>query len=165
VEQLQLEEQLIAGSIQSTDNLMTLFLKIPTNFINYITSKELRFIFSLVLTTYQTYNNLLTEQILVSALTERGASEEDILKYKYQYKQLKKKSVSETDFKFVIDQLTDSYVSRCLIDSLLQVQTSLQQEKNGKEAFDLLEKNMLILKAQITSKDMREISTRNITGH
>lgn len=161
--QLELEEQVVAGAIQSTDNLMTLFLKTPTNFIGYITSKELRFVFSLVLTTYQTYNNLLTEQILVSALTERGANEEDILKYKYQFKQLKKKSINETDFKFVIDQLTDNYVSRCLIESLLQSQEMLQKEKSGKAAFDLLEKNMLILKAQITSKDMREISTKNIT--
>ena len=163
MEQLQLEEQLVAGVLQNTDNLTVLFLRSTTNFINYLTSKEMKFLFNLSLTAYQSYQSLLTEQILVVSLTERGASEEDILKYKYQYKQLKKKIVSETDFKFVIDQLTDNYISRCLIDSALQAQELLQKEKNGQAAFDLLEKNMMILKAQTTEKNIRSISTRDIS--
>ena len=161
--QLELEEQLVAGVLQSTDNLTALFLRTSTSFINFLTSKELKFIFSLILSTYQTYTSLLTEQILSSALIERGASEEEQLKYCYTYKQLKKKSINETDFKFVINQLTDNYVSRSLIDSVLQSQELLQKEKSGQEAFDLLEKNMMLLKAQVCEKTIRSTTTRKIS--
>jgi replicative DNA helicase len=162
--QLELEEQFIAGVLQSTDNLTALFVRSSDDFLSYLTARELKFIFSLILTTYQSYSSLLTEQILVSALTERGASEEDILKYKYQYKKLKKIVINETDFKFVVDKLIDNYISRSLIDSFLQSQTLLEKEKNGQMAFDLLEKNLMLLKAQTANKNIREISTRDLMG-
>lgn len=159
----ELESQFLSGVVQSTDNIVILLTQHADNFINYLTSKELKFMFSLVLSTYETYSDLLTEKLLENSLVERGAEEEDILKYKYLLKQLKKVKINETDFKFISTKLTDSYVSRCLIDTLLQTQEVLQRDKNGIEAFDLLEKNLMILKSQIVDKDIREASTRNIT--
>ncbi|MEQ1678619.1 MAG: DnaB-like helicase C-terminal domain-containing protein, partial [Chitinophagaceae bacterium] len=115
-----------------------------------------------VLLAHQSYSAMLTEQYLTALLTDKGATEEDILKYKFTMKQLKKKSVTETDFKLVVDKLVDSYVSRTLIDGMLQTQENLQQNKNGIEAYNLLERSMLLLKSQIASKDIRETSTRNM---
>lgn len=160
--QLEIEEIFVSGVAQSTDNLTYLMTKNANNFLGYITSKELKFIYGAVLLAYQNYSALLTDQYLENLLADKGATEEDILKYKYTLRQLKKKTVTEVDFKQNLDRLTDSYISRSLIDSMLQTQEQLQQNKNGLEAYALLERNMLILKAQIASKDIRETSTRNI---
>ena len=161
--QLNLESQALSGTLESLDNIILLLSKAGNNFTNYVTAKELKFMYSSVMRAYQEYSSVLTEQLLVSFLEEKEADEESILKYKFLYRQLKKKTQTETDFKLTIDTLANNYTSRCLIDVMLQSQEHLQQGKNGKATFDLLEKNMMILKSQISNRDIRETSTRNIT--
>jgi len=163
MEQLAVEEQFVAAVLQSIDYMIHIVSRPSTNFVLQITSKELKYMLNLALETYNAYSSLLTEQILVDDLSRKSASEEDILKYKFLFKQLKKKTISDTDFKFVVDRLSNSYISRSLIDGLLQTQELLQRDQNGTAAFEMLEKNMTIIKAQLADKNIREASTKNIT--
>lgn len=161
--QLELEENFISKLLENEGHIITAISKTGGGFINYISSKEIKFLTSLVLECFNKYSSTLTEQILVGSLNDKSADEETILKYKYTFKQLKKKVVSDTDFLNIIEQLQNSYISRSLVDTLLQTQSALEQSKDGKATFDLLEKNMFILKSQISSKDITECSTRDIS--
>lgn len=161
--QLDIEMAVVSGALDKVENLVFLASQTAGNFGAYFTSKELRFLFSCASDTFLRYSGELTEQGLVDALTLRDASEEDLLKYRHLFKQLKRSLPTEADFKLAVDKLIDSFVSRCLIDSMLQAQETLQRDRNGLAAFELLEKNLFILKNQITQKDVRELSTKNLT--
>ena len=163
MDQFDLESVLVAGVLDSVDNILIAMSKSRATFATYLTNKELRFVFGVAMHAYNTYSSTLTEQLLLSTLTEKGASEEDLLKYRSLFKSLKRKTIIEADFKHAIDKLIDNYVSRGLIDSMLQTQEVLGRESNGKTAFDLLEKNMMVLKDQMISRDIRETTTERLT--
>lgn len=163
MDQFDLESVFVAGVLDSVDNMLVVMSKSRVSFSVYITNKELRFVFSAASRAYNTYSSALTEQLLISLLMERGAPEEDLLKYRSLFKTLKRRKTNDADFRYSIDRMIDNYVSRGLIDSMLQTQEVLQRENSGKTAFELLEKNMMVLKDQMISKDIRETSTERIT--
>lgn len=163
MDQSELEFVFVAGLLKNVDRILVSLSKSHTGFASYITSKELRFVFNAVMQSYNRYSSMLTEQVLIAELTSKGAEDADVLKYRFLFRNLTKREVTDTDFLYAMDRLVDGHVSRALIDSMLQTQEVLQRDKSGTAAFEMLEKNLLILKDQIGSREIRETSTERIT--